>query len=57
MAKGYWVAHVTVTDPENYPKYIAANAAAFHTLAAFVAGLIVIFGAIALFERSQRAEA
>ena len=29
MAKGYWVAHVTVTDPENYPKYIAANAAAF----------------------------
>ncbi len=29
MAKGYWVAHVTVTDPENYPRYVAANAAAF----------------------------
>ncbi len=29
MAKGYWVAHVTVTDPDNYPKYVAANAAAF----------------------------
>ena len=28
MAKGYWVAHVTVSDPDNYPKYIAANAAA-----------------------------
>ena len=24
MAKGYWVVHVTVTDPENYPKYVAA---------------------------------
>ena len=29
MAKGYWVAHVTVTDPDNYPKYIAANKPAF----------------------------
>ena len=29
MAKGYWVAHVTVTDPDNYPKYVAANATAF----------------------------
>ena len=29
MAKGYWVAHVTVTDSDNYPKYVAANAAAF----------------------------
>ena len=29
MAKGYWVVHVTVTDPDNYPKYIAADAAAF----------------------------
>ncbi len=29
MAKGYWIAHVTVTDPDNYPKYIAANAAPF----------------------------
>ena len=28
-AKGYWIVHVTVTDPANYPKYIAADAAAF----------------------------
>src|SRR5271166_5077388 len=29
MAKGYWIAHVDVTDPEGYKKYIAANAVAF----------------------------
>ncbi len=29
MPKGYWIAHVEVTDPDNYPKYIAANRAAF----------------------------
>ena len=29
MAKGYWIAHVDVTDPEGYKKYVAANAAAF----------------------------
>ena len=28
-AKGYWIVHVSVTDPANYPKYIAADAAAF----------------------------
>jgi uncharacterized protein (DUF1330 family) len=27
--KGYWIGLVDVTDPENYPKYIAANKAAF----------------------------
>jgi uncharacterized protein (DUF1330 family) len=27
--KGFWIAMVDVTDPENYPKYIAANKAAF----------------------------
>jgi uncharacterized protein (DUF1330 family) len=27
--KGYWIALVDVTDPDNYPKYIAANKAAF----------------------------
>ncbi len=29
MAKGYWVAHVKVTDAERYKDYVAANAAAF----------------------------
>ncbi|MTI01132.1 DUF1330 domain-containing protein [Roseibium sp. RKSG952] len=29
MKKGYWIAHVDVTDPENYPKYLAAGAAAY----------------------------
>lgn len=29
MAKGYIIAHVTITDPERYPAYVAANAAAF----------------------------
>lgn len=29
MAKGYWIAHVTVTDPERYKDYVAANAVAF----------------------------
>jgi uncharacterized protein (DUF1330 family) len=29
MAKGYWVAHVEVTDPEGYKQYVAANALAF----------------------------
>jgi uncharacterized protein (DUF1330 family) len=29
MPKGYWIAHVQVTDPERYKDYVAANAAAF----------------------------
>ena len=29
MAKGYWIAHITITDPENYKKYAATNQAAF----------------------------
>ena len=27
--KGYWMAMVDITDPENYPRYMAANKAAF----------------------------
>ncbi len=29
MPRGYWIAHVDVTDPEGYRDYVAANAAAF----------------------------
>jgi uncharacterized protein (DUF1330 family) len=29
MKKGYWVVSVSITDPDNYPRYIAANKAAF----------------------------
>ena len=29
MAKGYWIAHVDVADPEAYKAYIAANAKPF----------------------------
>lgn len=29
MAKGYWIAHVEVTDPDGYKKYLAANSVAF----------------------------
>jgi uncharacterized protein (DUF1330 family) len=29
MAKGYWVVHVDVSDPEAYKAYVAANAKAF----------------------------
>ncbi len=27
--KGYWIAHVNVTNPERYQDYVAANAVAF----------------------------
>jgi len=29
MAKGYWIAHVDVSDPEAYKAYVAENAIAF----------------------------
>ena len=29
MAKGYWMVHVDITDPERYKEYVAANAVAF----------------------------
>jgi uncharacterized protein (DUF1330 family) len=29
MAKGYWIAHVDVTEPEGYKAYVAANGVAF----------------------------
>jgi uncharacterized protein (DUF1330 family) len=29
MAKGYWIVRVDISDPEEYKKYLAANAAPF----------------------------
>ena len=29
MAKGYWIGHISVTDPEKYEEYKSANAVAF----------------------------
>ena len=29
MAKGYWIAHIKVTDTERYKDYVTANAKAF----------------------------
>ena len=34
MAKGYWIARVDVTDPDEYQAYVKANAAAFHKFGA-----------------------
>lgn len=28
MAKGYWVGHITVTEPDSYPDYVAKASAA-----------------------------
>jgi uncharacterized protein (DUF1330 family) len=29
MPRGYWIAHVDVTDPVNYPRYLEVNKPAF----------------------------
>ncbi|MCV2865653.1 DUF1330 domain-containing protein [Defluviimonas sp. WL0075] len=29
MAKGYWIGHITVKDPDAYERYKSANATAF----------------------------
>jgi uncharacterized protein (DUF1330 family) len=34
MAKGYWIVHVDVSDPEAYKAYVAANAQAFRKFGA-----------------------
>jgi uncharacterized protein (DUF1330 family) len=36
MPKAYWIAHVDVTDPEVYKKYLAANGVAFAKYARFL---------------------
>ncbi len=52
MAKGYWVAHVDVRDPEVYARYRAANAEAF---AAYGARFLVRGGDQELREGAVRA--
>lgn len=34
MPKGYWIAHVTVTDPTRYPDYVTGARAAFEKFGA-----------------------
>ncbi len=36
MAKGYWIAHVTVTDPDPYKLYVEGGAVAFQKYGAKV---------------------
>lgn len=36
MPKGYWIAHVTVTDPEPYARYAAATAEPFRKYGAHI---------------------
>ena len=47
-------AFAALTPADQAPILQAANESAFHTLAGYVALLIVVFGAIAIVERSQR---
>ncbi len=51
MAKGYWIAHVDVSDPEGYKEYQAANAEAFRK---YGARFLVRSGAAELPEGSLR---
>ena len=51
MPKGYWIAHVTVNDPDIYEKYKAANAAPF---AAYGARFVVRAGAQEVMEGEAR---
>ncbi|MEO0484628.1 MAG: DUF1330 domain-containing protein [Pseudomonadota bacterium] len=52
MPKGYWIAHVTVEDPDIYERYKAANAAPF---AEFGARFLVRAGAQTVAEGQARA--
>lgn len=51
MAKGYWIAHVTVTNPDRYKDYIAAAADSF---AAFGARFNVRGGECQIVEGTSR---
>ncbi|MHC0053245.1 DUF1330 domain-containing protein [Actibacterium sp. D379-3] len=52
MAKGYWIGHTVIHDPEAYKRYQAANAAAF---AKYGARFLVRGGAQQLVEGDARA--
>jgi uncharacterized protein (DUF1330 family) len=52
MAKGYWIAHVDITDPDGYKDYVAANAEAFKK---FGARFLVRGGAFESPEGTSRA--
>ena len=51
MPKGYWIAHIDVSDPDAYKKYVEANAAAF---AKFGGRFIVRAGDFEIVEGSSR---
>lgn len=51
MSKGYWIARIDVHDPEQYKKYVAANAAPF---AKFGARFVVRAGPFETMEGSSR---
>lgn len=48
--KGYWIAHVTVTNPERYKDYVAANGIAF----AKFGGRFIVRGGTALDGKTGR---
>ena len=50
-AKGYWIVHITVTDAQNYPKYIAADGA---VLSKFKARFLVRGGQYSAVEGAAR---
>ena len=56
MAKGYWIAHVDVADPEAYKAYLEANAKPFAKYAAAATQAIADHGGRAL-ARGGRYEA
>jgi uncharacterized protein (DUF1330 family) len=51
MAKGYWIAHVMITDPELYKEYARLNAVAFQK---YKAKFLVRGGAAEVPEGSAR---
>ena len=54
MPKAYWIAHVSVTNPDAYEKYRAANAAPF---ARFGAKFVIRAGAQTVVEGTLRPRA